>query len=159
MSDKPFELFPEAPPHNAAMNAWMVSEARRGEHATGAVARLSGADPKEAIRDRLSTALTHSENARRRGDIEEHEYQESLITQLIEESRASRGADGRDPPTGRFTSETPPGFDGGFRGPRGPRPNPAGGHETANQLFAAMLHRSRTEAAERGEERVVQTNT
>jgi hypothetical protein len=135
------DLFPPRPAHNAEMNSMIVAPARSGEHPTGAVARLGANSPRE----RLSAALDHLDDAHRSGDETAIGYAEHMLDRMIDEARASRSAQPRDPETGQFVST---GFDGGVHRVRGPSPGLT--IESSRELMARAFVARRQERLEQG---------
>lgn len=137
------------------MNQAIVAMAGRGQHSTGAVARFSGAP----LRERLSDALDKLEAAKRSGDETAIRIHETAVDRIVEEARAAIAQRPRNP-DGTFASadhgETPAAsFDGG----RSLRPIPAPGgraqEESAAQLMARAMLRSRQERSESGQEQAL----
>jgi hypothetical protein len=130
------ELFPSDPERearNALMNGLILREAHRGEQTTGGVARLAG----EPANERLQLVLDDLEAAKQAGDADKVAACEQRLDKLVEEVRGARAE-----------TEQQASFDGGVQR-RGVAPPAGGWHEqTAMQLFAQALMRSREERAE-----------
>jgi hypothetical protein len=119
-----FDRTPEEQASSAAMNSMFASMRDSAAGTLGTSGRTGEPTPTDpAIRDRLSTALTESEQAKRSGDPERIAYAEHILDTAIGAARESReGSQQARDEHGQFTSE---GFDGGIRGRRtGAKPVP-----------------------------------
>jgi hypothetical protein len=156
-SDDTLDVWGRTSEQAAAMQAGnaMIARARDSVAGTlGTSGRTGEPTPTDpVIRDRLSTALTESEQAKRGNDPDRVAYAEHALDKAIAASRQSReggGEQARDE-SGQFTS-----FDGGVRGGPQRKPTPGGSiGQTPGEALRNLVDVSKEAQRELNRERPV----
>jgi hypothetical protein len=143
---------PEEQASSRTMNSMFAAMRDSSAGTLGTSGRTGEPTPTDpAIRDRLSTALTESEQAKRGNDPDRIAYAEHALDTAIAASRQSRegGSEQARDESGQFTS-----FDGGVRGGPQRKPTPGGVvAQTPAQALQGLIDVSKEHQAELAKER------